>query len=77
MSQRELALAIGRDNKHISQIERGVFARPRPATLKALARALDISVAWLATGYGDMLGSHPAVVREEAGWRPPSPPSAL
>ncbi len=58
-TQRELSGATGIMEATISRIENGKYQRrPFRATLEALARALDVSVEWIA--FGDDQGKTPA-----------------
>lgn len=53
LTQGELAERAGISRLHVSEIETGRTAIPRPRTLRALAQALGVSVRWLRTGLGD------------------------
>ncbi len=64
LTQRELAKLLDRDQTIISRVERDMVAQPRPSTIKAFAAALDVSVAWLATGHGAMLASGEGTMRD-------------
>ncbi len=58
-TQRDLSDATGIMEATISRIENGKYRRrPFRATLEALARALDVSVEWIA--FGDEQGKAPA-----------------
>jgi len=50
LSQRELGQRSGVAVSSIADIERRHVARPRPATIRALAQALGVDAGWLATG---------------------------
>lgn len=58
MTQVALASAIGRDQRHISRLERGE-AEPRVADAMAICDALGIRFAWLIAGEGPMVGDVP------------------
>jgi transcriptional regulator with XRE-family HTH domain len=51
LSQEQLAQTVGRSVRSIGRFESGE-SEPSVATLRLLAEALDVSLAWLLTGEG-------------------------
>ena len=49
MTQEELAKAVGKTRGAVAQWETGTF-HPRPNTMEAIAKALNVSLDWLLTG---------------------------
>lgn len=74
-TQKELSDATGIMEATISRIENGKYRRrPFRATLEAIARALDVSVEWIA--FGDDQGKAPAR-SDRAGAQTPDTPARV
>lgn len=54
MTQDDFAEAIGKSLGYIGQLESGRIARPQPETLRAIGRALNISLDQLAVATGQL-----------------------
>lgn len=50
LTQEALAALADLDQEHISAIERGVVTQPKPATMKALSRALGMECSFGSAG---------------------------